>query len=503
MTSIDQEFQNRVSRIPLHGLGLSVDVYTPDLLELLEALKSRHLDYGYLELFKASQSALADVRRRLPQAFLEYHAEGLWLTQPALEMRYPFEMELIAAATHLSALGSYWINHECASKQMAGYSFGTYLPPLFTGLSADVTAQNAMLIQERLASAEYSSGSREPLLLVEVPPLTYFGFGDLSVPDFFRRIAAQVPCGLVLDIGHVWTIYRYSGEWRRRALHDFLADFLDEFPLERVVQIHVAGLEVHETTVGAVCGEQAANAPFPSPPLWIDAHGAPIPAVLMDMLAQVLSHPNVVHLKGIALEVDTKSVPLTVNEYETFQERFAGWANHALHIGASPEGDPACGYPPVIQSVTQERVCELSDQYALYAQIASGQTDIRFGNGLGLLGEETEGLDIYRRQYLPHEILEWGGALRDMFPRTCQYLDREGVPLSDFVAYWFREPRAIDGRYDFFLLKLDRFIEFIEATVPKAAEPGIREADALRQAYQMANERTSQAVMAMTEERRS
>ena len=44
MTSTDTEFLRRVSRIPPQGLGLSVDVYSPDLFELMEELDRRRLD---------------------------------------------------------------------------------------------------------------------------------------------------------------------------------------------------------------------------------------------------------------------------------------------------------------------------------------------------------------------------------------------------------------------------------------------------------------------------
>jgi len=116
MTSVDREFLWRWSRVPFHGLGLSVDVYSPDLFELVAALEARGLRYGYLEIFKAAQAALTLVRRRLPDVLLAYHAEGLWITQPDLEASYPVESELVAASTHLRALGSYWMNHECAAK---------------------------------------------------------------------------------------------------------------------------------------------------------------------------------------------------------------------------------------------------------------------------------------------------------------------------------------------------------------------------------------------------
>jgi hypothetical protein len=260
MTSIEQEFQSRVSRIPQQGLGLSVDVYTPDVFEVVEALDQASLSYGYLEMFKASQGALADLRRRLPHARLQYHAEGIWITQPGLERSAQFDTALTTAAEHLATLGCAWMNHECAAKQMAGYSFGTYLPPLFIKASADVVAENATLIQRCLAASGSFAAGCEPLLLIEIPPLTYFGFGDMSVAEFFRRVTAQAPCGLVLDIGHVWTIYRYTGEWRCRGLTEFLTEFLEAFPLDRVVQIHLAGLEAHEEYVekdGLWCGPTA------------------------------------------------------------------------------------------------------------------------------------------------------------------------------------------------------------------------------------------------------
>ncbi len=73
---------------------------------------------------------------------LEYHGDGRWLTQPDMGTGYPLDAELAQATTHLKTLGSCWMSHECATKQMAGYSFKTYLPPLFTRAGARVTARN-------------------------------------------------------------------------------------------------------------------------------------------------------------------------------------------------------------------------------------------------------------------------------------------------------------------------------------------------------------------------
>jgi len=117
------EFQRRVSHIPFLGVGLSVDVYSPDLRELKAALDQAGLSCGYLEIFKAGKVALQEIRSRFPSMVLNYHAEGLWLSQPDWEIAYPVQKELETTANHLQVLSSYWVNQECASKQMAGYSF--------------------------------------------------------------------------------------------------------------------------------------------------------------------------------------------------------------------------------------------------------------------------------------------------------------------------------------------------------------------------------------------
>jgi uncharacterized protein (UPF0276 family) len=322
MTLIEREFIERAARIPHHGLGLSVDVYQPDLFELADALNRRGSPCGYLEIFKAAPAALESVRRRLPDALLSYHAEGLWVTQPNPEKLSPFHAELDATAEQLRILGSHWLNHECAAKQMAGYTFGTYLPALFNAASADVTANNIAQAQQRLDRAFPANDGHDgmgPLFLLETPPLTYVGFGDMSMAEFFRLVTELTPCGVVLDIGHLWTVYRYTGEWRRRPLTAFLAEFLDAFPLERVVEIHMAGLASHPSVPFHTQAQaQAAG----EPPYWIDAHGAPIPDVLSDMLAQVLEHRGLVNLKGVALEVDTKPIPTIVEEFAEAYARF-------------------------------------------------------------------------------------------------------------------------------------------------------------------------------------
>jgi uncharacterized protein (UPF0276 family) len=481
--TIDEDFARRVRRIDPHSLGLSVDLYSPDLFDLSLALQAEGLIPGYLEIFKGSMSALSEASRRLRPLPLEYHAEGLWLSQPDMADSDAFDTEMETAAQQVRTLGSQWLNHECASKQIAGYSFGTYLPPLFTNASADVTAENIALVQARLDRADAVSAPPGALVLVEVPPLTYFGFGDLDVAMYFRRVAERVACGLVLDIGHLWTVYRYGDAWRRSSPLGFMQEFLEVFPLERVVQIHVAGLALHALSPSRT-----------TPPLWIDAHEARIPDVLFEMLAALLQAPGLVNLKGIALEVDQKPIPDIIEEFRQFRQRFGWWTGRTTResLADSSQGQRF----HVLAGSDTRLTAERETLHVAYRNYARAVTTAQVPTGKEFSGAEfcdQAMVDLYASRYLPHEILQWGGDLRQMFPSTCGRLEESGIGLDTFVAFWFREPRPAKEPYDFFLLKIERFVSFVEETLPVAVEIAAQEAADLRVGYHIACEEVSQS----------
>ncbi|RMH38319.1 MAG: DUF692 family protein [Nitrospirae bacterium] len=492
--SNEQEFLSRVACIPRHGLGLSVDVYDPDLGELVGALGRARLPIRYLEIFKAHPRALQALRTGLPELPLEYHGEGVWMSQPDWQTAYPAQAVVEEAAIHIHTLGATWFNHECASKQMVGYSFGTYLPPIFTRESALVTAEHARWVQARLD--EWFTRHRTfayrhtPLLLLETPPLTYVRFGDMPYADFFGLLVQHSPCGLVLDIGHVWTAFRYRNGTPDRELGAFLEDFLSRFPLERVVQIHLAGLAVHS----AVPISTSASIP----PLWLDCHAAPVPDILFELLDRILAHPGLTNLKGVALEVDTKPIDVIVREFAHFRERFDWWEKQRPEWN-TPEkkGEDTERYihrsGMVEENECTETSCEtrevdeLLEGYRWYAETMIGHRTNKKCKWNGNNIDEAY-LRLYVDHFRPFELLVWGGDLREMFPRTVAMLEARHGSLHDFVAFWFDEPRPVHGPYDFFLLKVERFVEFVGLALPEALSTALCEAEALKRGYAMANE---------------
>jgi uncharacterized protein (UPF0276 family) len=483
---MQSEFEERARRILPHGLGLSVDVYQPVLIDLMRALREADLAPAFLEVFKASTSALRSVRSRFPDVPLAYHGEGLWVTQPDFLDSPSGRLGVSEACTHLMVLRSAWLNHECATKQMGGYSFGTYLPPLYTESAARMTSDNLRVLQSRLDQAADAEHAAPPLLLLEMPPLTYFGCGTMPIPDFFRVVTERAACGLVLDIGHLWTVYRYTGAWREQSLQSFADMFMRTFPMERVIEIHVAGLAPHS--------EDTCHRNDYEPPRWIDAHGAAIPEALFDLLRLVLRNSRLSSLKGIALEVDTKPIPDVVSEFRRFTTEFAGEKLRWTSAGAESATQSA-RRSGVSQRVAPEPVGNderrmLGALYRRYAEFVQAGGHDAQDVSLAVLGggEDEDSVRPYRQTYLPYEVIHWGGDVADMFPETCARLCEAGIDLRDFVAFWFGAPRIQNDLYDFFLLKIERFMEFVAHRTPSLSATARSEADELRRDYHLANE---------------
>lgn len=484
MASYHREFLRRLRTIPVHGLGLSVDIHAPSLASLRRSLQERQVPPAYLEVFRTTPTALASARKEAGDGLLTYHGEGLWITQPEMADSTTFGQEISEAAEQLIILQSAWLNHECATKHLAGYYYGTYLPPIYTPLSAKVVADNTRLIQRLLDQECRLANGSTPLVLLEMPPLTYFVAGTMSIPRFFRVVSEQAPCGLVLDVGHLWTVFRYSGAHRAMSLTRFVEEFLNEFPMDRVVEIHVAGLAIHEshrTLASRVSGGMSDDAL----PAWIDDHAAPIPTVLFEMLDQILSHPQLTSLKGLALEVDTKPVELIGDEFVEFSRHYGPLFSRLSNAeqAVSDFEVRSVSEEPKSTSVTQM----LGAAYDRYARVLAGKTE-PVGAEWSPSTAGIQDLDLYRSFYLPYEILHWGGKVEDMFVESCRRLRTRDVSLDGFVAFWFSEPRPFSGIYDFFLLKVERFVEFVHEVAPELQDIAEREAEELRCAYRFANE---------------
>jgi len=108
-----------------------------------------------------------------------------------------------------------------------GDAFVDYVfPPLYTeDLLADYVA-NARALREALGV---------PLALEPIPTYLALPLPTLGETEFVRRFYAESGCDMLLDVSHAWLSAHYAGTPPR--------EFVAALPLERVVELHVAGVE--------------------------------------------------------------------------------------------------------------------------------------------------------------------------------------------------------------------------------------------------------------------
>jgi uncharacterized protein (UPF0276 family) len=151
-------------------------------------------------------------------------------------------------------------------------------------------------IADRIRRARDALGV--PLAIENVSYYWHPGRADLSEAEFLSAVCSAADCGLMLDVNNAYVNCQNFGvdpdAWLRAA------------PLDRVVQLHVAG---HEWFEAGATGLGEAVAPETPGAMIIDTHGAPVPDPVLSLLARVLARTGPV---PIVLERDENVPPLDV-----------------------------------------------------------------------------------------------------------------------------------------------------------------------------------------------
>jgi len=168
------------------------------------------------------------------------------------------------------------------------------------------TADNASRVARRLQHAEQSLGL--PVCAENVTWYCQWGRPELSESEFLTRVLLESGCGLVLDLNNVYV---------NSQNHGFCAlDFVRSLPLDRVVEIHVAG---HECLPDG---------------LLLDTHGAATCAEVRGLLEETL---KVTGPLPVLLERDHDIPDLDelLDEAEELQELFLSASQRACSRAAT------------------------------------------------------------------------------------------------------------------------------------------------------------------------
>jgi uncharacterized protein (UPF0276 family) len=286
-------FLERVARLPRLGLGVSTEYGAGDAAGSLDvlALRDAHREWaGFLEIGVETVKGLdrhaeAWVARGLPAT---YHYLDVNLDEPE-----DFDDEWLADVRALAArIRPAWLCGDAGMWHLGRRERGhmLLLPPVLTAEAADAMAAGVVRLRD-------ATGHE---VLPENPPGAVF-LGDLHLLDFFARVAERADTGLLLDCAHL-AIFQ-----RTRGLGPLAR--LDVFPLERVVEMHVAG------------GSERRHDGF----AWVDDDHTP--AVLADTWA-IVEHvvPRAPNLHAVVFECERNPLDACVPGFERLTRLLAGRA---------------------------------------------------------------------------------------------------------------------------------------------------------------------------------
>jgi len=263
--------------LPYLGLGLSTNLGEQDRPDPLALCSAEPGLFDFVE-YSAPLSledchrvprfeALLAGRRRLPML---YHPVHLNLWGPELER----PEALLQLWQHVDEVGSPWVGNDVAWWHVQGREFPGYLyvaPPLdATGLRQ--AAVHALRVQAALGC---------PLVLEN--PTIVAPRGPMHVLEFMGRLSERTGCDLILDLGHLLAYQLAAGQPLEHALGQGLERALAAYPLERVIEIHLAG--------GVVTGQA-----------YFDDHSQPVREELFGLLERLL--PRCTGLRAVTFEGD-------------------------------------------------------------------------------------------------------------------------------------------------------------------------------------------------------
>ena len=263
------------------GLGLRWD-FIEDVLEGPE-LAVAFLEVSpenYMRRGGFYPEALERIRDRYP---LVTHGLALSLGSPE-----PPAPEYIAQLrAEIARLGSPWhSDHLCFSS--AGGRVLHDLMPL------KLSRETAQRVSDRLRSAEDQLGV--PMAIENISAYARLGHAEMGEAELICRVLEQSSAKLLLDVNNVYVNSRNFGFDPR--------EFIASLPLERVIEIHVAG---HSSQPSG---------------LVIDTHGAPVCDPVIELLEWTVERTGPV---PVLLERDNHVPPLAelMLEVERLQHAYA------------------------------------------------------------------------------------------------------------------------------------------------------------------------------------
>jgi uncharacterized protein len=209
--------------------------------------------------------AFPSIRGRFPLLLHDYLGQlSDPLSQPAL-----------ARARNLQEMyrGPWVAEHfQCLHTQDGGRTLDYVFPPLYTEEFLSRFVANACVLRDAVNA---------PLVMENIPGFFALDYAQMTEAEFLRRFFDQTGCSLLLDLPHIWLAAHYSS----RSPREYLADF----PLDKVVELHVAGVEQDRDLEGPWIAPTAPTQEILDLALWVAERAPGLRAITFDAFAPSLT----------------------------------------------------------------------------------------------------------------------------------------------------------------------------------------------------------------------
>ena len=187
----------------------------------------------------------------------------------------PLSEHALVRARELQRLyDSPWVaeHFQCLHTQDSGRSLDYVFPPLYTEEFLRRFVANARVLQQAVATE---------LVMENIPGFFAVEHAQMPEGEFLRRFFDETGCGFLLDLPHIWLAAHYAG----RNAREYLADF----PLHQVVELHVAGVEHDADLQGPWIAPVPPSQEILQLGVWVAAHAPKLRAVTFDAFSPNLT----------------------------------------------------------------------------------------------------------------------------------------------------------------------------------------------------------------------
>ncbi len=178
-----------------------------------------------------------------------------------------------------------WFSDHLCFTRSGGRQIGHLAPVPYTKEAIEVFVRNISHVKRKINA---------PLILENITYNVRFPSSEMTEAKFITKVLEETDCGLLLDVTNLYINSKnFNFDWRR---------FLDELPVERIVQLHFVGLRKNKN-------------------LLIDAHADRTGDEIWTVFREVCRRADV---KGAILERDENFPPFIeiLEEIETAKSLF-------------------------------------------------------------------------------------------------------------------------------------------------------------------------------------